>query len=277
MSVAREEFLFVQQLVRQKSAIVLSDEKDYLVESRLGSLARKLGMDDAGGLVCTLRSRPDADLERQVVEALTTNETSWFRDRRPFDVLTNRVLPELISAGAPSRRLRIWSAACASGQELYSIAMVLEEHFPELRQGWHVELLGTDLNEEMVRRASAGSFTNLEINRGLPASLMVRYFVHEGASWNVGPALRDRTRFRSLNLAGPWGDLPRFDVIFLRNVLIYFDAATKADILKRAAGQLARGGALFLGAAETPNGLCDDLAAVPVDGTVYYRAKKGEP
>lgn len=276
MSVAREEFTFVQQLVRQRSAIVLSDDKDYLVESRLGSLAHKLGLEDAGGLVGQLRSRRDPDLERKVVEALTTNETSWFRDRRPFDVLTRRVFPDIITTNAKTRRIRVWSAACSSGQELYSIAMVLEENFPELRQGWDVQLLGTDLNEEMVRRATAGSFTNLEVNRGLPASLMVRYFLHEGASWTVGPALRDRARFKCLNLAQAWRDLPRFDVIFLRNVLIYFDTTTKADILERAARQMTPAGALFLGAAETPNGLCNHLVAVPVDGTVYYRAKKGE-
>ena len=275
MTVATEQFRYVQQLVLQRSAIVLAEDKTYLVDSRLAPLARSLGLKDANGVVDHLRARRDPGLEQQVVEAMTTNETSWFRDLRPFDALRRNVVPEALQRNAALRRLRIWSAACSSGQELYSIAILLEENFPELRNGWQVELIGTDLSTEMVRRATEGMFSTLEVNRGLPASLLVRYFDQEGTSWRAGRTLRARTRFIKLNLVEPWPALPNFDVVLLRNVLIYFDLNTKRQVLSRAVRQMAPGGALLLGTAETPTGLCDDLEAVTAEGAVFYRAKRG--
>jgi len=273
--VATEQFRYVQQLVLQRSAIVLAEDKTYLVDSRLAPLARSLGLKDVNGVVDHLKAQRDPRLEQQVVEAMTTNETSWFRDLRPFDALRRHIVPDALKRNAATRRLRIWSAACSSGQEAYSVAILLEENFPELRNGWQVELVGTDLNTEMVRRASEGLFSTLEVNRGLPASLLVRYFSQEGASWRVGRALKARTRFIQLNLVEPWLALPNFDVVLLRNVLIYFDLNTKRQILSRAVRQMAPGGALMLGTAETPTGLCDNLEAVTAEGTVFYRAKGG--
>lgn len=275
MPVATEQFRYVQQLVLQRSAIVLAEDKTYLVDSRLAPLARSLGLKDVNGVVDHLKAQRDPRLEQQVVEAMTTNETSWFRDLRPFDALRRHIVPDALKRNAATRRLRIWSAACSSGQEAYSVAILLEENFPELRNGWQVELVGTDLNTEMVRRASEGLFSTLEVNRGLPASLLVRYFSQEGASWRVGRALKARTRFIQLNLVEPWLALPNFDVVLLRNVLIYFDLNTKRQILSRAVRQMAPGGALMLGTAETPTGLCDNLEAVTAEGTVFYRAKGG--
>jgi chemotaxis protein methyltransferase CheR len=275
MTVATEQFRYVQQLVMQRSAIVLAEDKNYLVDSRLAPLARTLGLKDVNGVVDHLRARRDPRLEQQVVEAMTTNETSWFRDLRPFDALKRNILPDALKRNAATRRLRIWSAACSSGQELYSIAIVLEEHFPELRNGWQIELIGTDLSSEMVRRATAGVFSTLEVNRGLPASLLVRYFDQEGTTWQAGKALKAHSRFITMNLVEPWPALPNFDVVLLRNVLIYFDLNTKRQVLCRAVRQLVPGGAMMLGTAETPTGLCDDLEAVTTEGAVFYRAKRG--
>jgi chemotaxis protein methyltransferase CheR len=275
VTVASEQFHYVQQLVLQRSAIVLSEDKAYLVDSRLAPLARTLGMKDVNGVVDHLRAGRDPKLEQQVVEAMTTNETSWFRDLRPFEVLKRLIVPELITRNAITRRLRIWSAACSTGQELYSVAMMLEENFPELRNGWQVELVGTDFNHEMVRRSTEGLFTTLEVNRGLPASLLVRYFDQEGTNWRAGHVLRQRTRFMALNLVETWPALPSFDLVLLRNVLIYFDLGTKRHVLDRALRQMAPDGYMMLGTAETPNGLCGGLEPVIAEGSVFYRAKRG--
>lgn len=275
MSVAVDQFRYVQQLVLQRCAIVLDEGKDYLVESRLAPLARALGLPDANGVVQQLRARRDPRLEQQVLDAMTTNETSWFRDRRPFDALSRVVLPDVLTHNSASRQLRIWSAAASSGQELYSVAILLAESLPQLRTGWNVELVGTDFSAEMVRRATEGLYSTIEVNRGLPAAMLVRYFDREGASWRVNAALRARTRFNRLNLVEPWPSLPNFDVVLLRNVLIYFDSATKRRVLCRVVQQLAPGGYLLLGAAESPSGLCDDLEPVLAEGTVVYRVKRG--
>jgi chemotaxis protein methyltransferase CheR len=272
MPVSTEQFHYVRQLVLERSAIVLSDDKTYLVESRLASLARSLGLEDATGVVTHLRTSRDRNLEQQVVEAMTTNETSWFRDQRPFAALRQHVIPKLVEANARSRRLAIWSAASSSGQELYSVAMLLEDEFPQLRLGWQVDLLGSDLNAEMVRRATTGLFSTLEVNRGLPASMLVRCFTQEGANWRINDTIRSRTRFFQMNLAEPWPALPSFDVVLLRNVLIYFDVSTKAQILRRVRSQMAVGSYLLLGAAESPTGLCDDFETVTAEGSVFYRA-----
>ena len=275
MTVATEQFRYLQQFVMARSAIVLAEDKHYLVDFRLAPLARSLGVKDANGVVDHLRSRQDPKLEEQVVEAMTTNETSWFRDLRPFDLLKRHLVPEVMAHNATARHVRVWSAACSSGQELYSVAILLEDGFPELRNGWEVDLVGTDISGAMVRRANEGLFGTLEVNRGLPASLLVKYFDQEGAGWRASHALKARTRFSRLNLVGPWPSLPAFDILLLRNVLIYFDVGTRRQILCRAARQLAPGGALMLGTAETPAGLCDELEPVNAEGTVYYRLKRG--
>lgn len=241
---------YVRELVRRNSAIVLDESKDYLIESRLAPLAIEAGIDGVSCFIEMLRSQNPGKWHGRVVEALTTNETSFFRDMHPFEVLAERVLPELIPLRAKQRKLRIWSAACSTGQEPYSIAITLLEKFPELAS-WDVEIFATDLNETVLERARAGVYKQLEVNRGLPAKHLVHYFRRAGADWRVKPDLSRLCSFQKVNLIGPWVGIGDFDIVFLRNVLIYFDVATKKDVLTRIRRVLGNDGFLFLGGGET--------------------------
>jgi chemotaxis protein methyltransferase CheR len=272
VTIAPEAFGFVCDLVRRESAIVLEAGKEYLVESRLLPLARAQGDLDIDSYVDRARRSPHGPVVREIVEALTTNETSWFRDSEPFVGLRGSVLPELVAARTSARRLRVWSAACSSGQEPYSIAMVLAEA-PQLA-GWSFEVLGTDLSLEMVERARDGRYSQLEMNRGLPAPSLVRWFERDGAAWRVNRELAAMASFRQLNLVRPLPALGRFDLVFLRNVLIYFDLATKRDVLQRLRAVLAPDGYLFLGASETTMGVDDAWERVPVGRSSVYRIKQ---
>jgi chemotaxis protein methyltransferase CheR len=263
-------FQYVRDLLQRQSAIALEPGKDYLVEARLLPVARAQGLASVPELVQRLKSQPVGALHAQVVEAMTTNETSFFRDVHPFEALRTVVLPELIAARATTRKLRLWSAACSSGQEPYSLAMLLAEHFPQLAE-WDVELWGSDLAQGMLEKALQGRYTQLEVNRGLPASLLVKYFDKEGLTWRVKESLRRKVRFLRINLIEPWPPLPVMDVIFLRNVLIYFPAEVKRQILGRMRERLAADGVLFLGGAETPLGLDERWQRVPCGKTAFYR------
>jgi chemotaxis protein methyltransferase CheR len=275
MTVATDQFTFLKSFIFERSAIVLSDNKAYLVESRLLPVARSLGMPDVGAVITQLRRSRDRALEEKVVEAMTTNETLWFRDQRPFNALTRQVIPELMQRKGNAKQLGIWSAASSSGQELYSIALLIEESFPQLHHGWRLDLIGTDLSGEMVRKATDGLYSGMEVNRGMPASMLVRYFTQEGAGYRLNPGVRKRVRFQQMNLVGPWTALaPTFDVIMLRNVLIYFDMSTKQRILAQARRRLAPGGYLFLGTAESTVGLTDEFETVTLEGATVYRAKE---
>lgn len=273
MSLSPESFSFVADLVRRRSAIQLAPGKEYLVESRLLPLAREQGAADVDAYVVRVRSGGrEADLVR-VVEALTTNETSWFRDSSPFTVLRSSVAPELVAARGVTSRLRIWSAACSTGQEPYSIAMTLADCLPATAS---FEILGTDLSEQVLARARAGRYSQLEINRGLPAPALVRHFVRAGAEWEVAQHLRSQVTFRAHNLldAPPAGG--PFDIIFLRNVLIYFDVPTKRAILRRLRQVIRPDGALLLGAAETTIGVDDDWARVASGSCSVYRPHRSQ-
>jgi chemotaxis protein methyltransferase CheR len=248
-NVSTSDFDYIAQLVRDRSAIVLEPGKEYLVHSRLLPVARQAGLEDISALVAKLR-RGDLALTTQVVEAMTTNETSFFRDVHPFETLRNDIIPELLEKRALTRTLRIWSAAASTGQEAYTIAMTLREHFPQLMT-WNVSILGTDLSTEVLEKAREGRYAQLEVNRGLPAPMLVRYFDRAGPAWKVKPELQRMVEFRSFNLVKPWAPMPRMDIVFLRNVLIYFDNDTKRDVLSRARAVMAPDGYLFLGAAET--------------------------
>jgi chemotaxis protein methyltransferase CheR len=256
-----QDFEFVCRLVRDRSAIVLEPGKEYLVEGRLTPVARQLGLDTVAGLVGRLRAAPDNGLAARVVEAMATTETSFFRDHHPFATLRTAVLPELIRLRAGERRLDVWCAACSTGQEPYSIALLLREHFPNLA-GWRVSILATDLSGEALGRGREGRYTQLEVNRGLPAALLARYFRQYGTSWEMSENIRRMVEFRELNLARPWPYLPRMDLVFLRNVMIYFDAETKRSILGRVARLLRPGGYLLLGGAETTLNLDDSFHRV---------------
>ncbi len=269
-SVSASDFEYITKLVYEQSAIVLEAGKEYLVESRLIPLARDGGFGDLDGLVGALRGGGANGLLDKVVEAMTTNETSFFRDQKPFENVRNLVLPDLIERRAAARVLNIWSGASSSGQEAYSFAMTLREHFPELAS-WKIRILGTDLSEEMVAKASAGQYTQLEINRGLPATYMVKYFERAGTFWSVKPEIQSMVEFRQMNLTGSWGGIPTMDLIFLRNVLIYFNLETKKQIFAETKRKMAPDGYLLLGAAESPLNIDDDFTRVKSDAGGCYR------
>lgn len=262
MSVTVTSFTYVSDLVRQHSAIQLGPGKEYLVESRLMPLARARGLsgtDAVENYVQQVRRANDPGEITQVVEALTTNETSWFRDSVPFMALKNHILPALGSD------VRIWSAACSTGQEPYSIAMTLQDTTVP-----RFSILGTDLNGAVLDQARSGRYSQLEVNRGLPAPMLVKHFERAGAAWQVRPELRRAVTFRQHNLLQPLPEPGGFDVIFLRNVLIYFDLPTKRDILGRLRRRLRPGGFLVLGAAETTVGIDPAWDRVEVTrGSVY--------
>ena len=273
MTLATTNFDWVRELVRRESAIVLQPGKEYLVEARLLPIARQMGLPDVGKLVESVRQRPDVDSTRRIVEALTTNETSWFRDGDPFTALTSTVLPELLASRGPADRIQIWSAACSSGQEPYTIAMLLEDALPNAAS--RVSITATDLSREMVERTKAGRFSQLEVNRGLPAPMLVRHFTRAGNEWEVAPALRRMVTASECNLAAPLPRMGPFDVVYLRNVLIYFDLPTKQSILRRVRELLRPDGWLFLGAAETTLGVDDSWERVVLGRSSAYRPLKG--
>jgi chemotaxis protein methyltransferase CheR len=244
------EFDYVCRLVRDQSGIVLEAGKEYLVDARLAPVAHRADLRSVSELVGRLRAGPDHALAARVVEAMATTETSFFRDLHPFETLKTAVLPDLVRRRRDERRLVVWCAACSTGQEPYSVALLLRENFPDLPT-WRIELLATDLSGEVLARARSGRFSQLEVNRGLPAALLVKYFRQQGAAWELREDIRRMVEFRELNLTRPWPALPRTDLVLLRNVMIYFDAATKSAILDRVARVLRPDGYLVLGGAET--------------------------
>ena len=263
-------FAFIAALVKDRSGLVLTAEQGYMLETRLGPILRREGLAGFEALAERLQAPGGHRLAEAVAEALTTNESSFFRDGRPFEHL-RRLLPGLAAARGAAMPLRLWSAACSTGQEAYSIAMILAEIAPQLG-GCRTEILGTDISQEVVTRARQGRFSQFEVQRGLSARLLVRHFRQEEGRWQVAPDLREMIRFERWNLLADLRPLGRFDVIFCRNVLIYFDAPTKARVLEAMAAQLAPDGVLYLGGAETVLGLTDRLAALPGERGAYRRA-----
>ncbi|MCC7475100.1 MAG: protein-glutamate O-methyltransferase CheR [Pirellulales bacterium] len=263
---------YVCGIVRDRSAIELEASKSYLIEARLMPLAKLNGYTTTNDFIQGVRVSRQPELERRLVEAMTTNETSFYRDIHPFTALRTKILPELCQLRASKRMLNIWSAACSTGQELYSIAMLIREHFPQLAT-WNVHLQGTDISEEVLGRARAGKFSQIEMNRGLPAPLMLKYFERDGMTWQVRPDLRACTKFTKLNFVEPWPTMPSMDVVFLRNVLIYFSPDTKREILRKVRQVMAPNAVLFLGAAETTMGLDAAFERIEADHSVFYRVK----
>jgi len=268
------EFSFISEMVRTRSAIVLEPGKEYLVEARLAPLVRELGLESIGALVDRLRQPASGPLAERVTEAMTTNETSFFRDVAPFQALRTSVLPSLIAARAAQRSLRIWCAASSSGQEPYSIAMTIDDAYPELRS-WNVEIVATDLSPAMVERGRAGRYKALEVNRGLPAPLLIKYFTKVGVDYQLKPEICSMVQFSELNLIGAWPPFRAFDIVFLRNVLIYFDVETKRTIFGRVKRLLASDGFLFLGAAETTMNIDDGFERLPFERAGCYRRTRG--
>jgi chemotaxis protein methyltransferase CheR len=270
MGLSAQEFAFVSNLVRRDAAIVLETGKEYLVEARLLPLARQAGIASVSEYVTRAQKSPLPDMHAKIVDALTTNETSWFRDGEPFKALTTNVLPALLPTRAAQRTLKIWSAACSSGQEPYTLAMVLQDALPA---GWTFEITATDISAEMLTRAEAGRFSQLEVNRGLPANLLVKYFERDGANWRVSAELRRRITFKRLNLAAPLPPLPQFDIVFIRNVLIYFDVETKRTVLRQLSAKMKPDAWLFLGAAETTIGIDDRFERIAAGRSSAYRLR----
>lgn len=262
-----ENYRFLQNQVYQHSGIVLDDSKHYLLESRLLPIVRSEGLSDLNALCVALMQQGRSPLCNRVVEAMTTNETLFFRDLAPFDALKNQVLPEVL-ASAGSRPIRIWSAAASTGQEAYSIAMVLSGLS---LQRDRAQILGTDLSEEVLEKARAGIYSQLEVNRGLPAQNLVKHFTRKGMSWEVSEALRSMVTFRQLDLRSGIRALGTFDVVFCRNVLIYFDLDTKRAILREIYNTITMGGYLFLGAAETTLNVEERLVRKVHSGAVVYQ------
>lgn len=265
------ELDYVRTLAREKAAIVIDAKKDYLIESRLEPVARREGFASTQEFIRSIReNQTPGRLQDAVIDALTTNETLFFRDHHPFDALRQTILPELIAGRSRQRKLRIWSAACSTGQEPYSIAMLAADRFPEL-DGWDLRIIATDLSDTVLEKARSGVFSKFEINRGLPAPMLVKFFEQSGQSWVIRETVRRKIEFRKLNLAEDWLALPSFDLVFLRNVMIYFDLKTKKQILSRLRGLLAPDGYLALGSSETPLTITPDLKPIPVGRTVFYR------
>ena len=263
---------YVCTTVRQRSAIELDASKTYLIEARLAPVAKQNGYSSIDELVQAVRSKRKIGLESQLVEAMTTNETSFFRDLHPFEALRRTLLPEILKKNDVQKTLNIWSAACSTGQEIYSIAMHVREHVPQL-PSWKVNLVGTDLSCEVLERARAAKFSQIEVNRGLPAPLLLKNFQRQGVQWKLRPEVRNMTTFMKLNLIERWPPLPVMDIVFLRNVLIYFAPETKRAILERVRRVMAPDGILFLGAAETTMGLNASFERVQADHSVFYRLR----
>ena len=263
-----DDFDILSALVRDRSGLVLARDKTYLLESRLLPVARKWNRKSLSELAALLRGKPDALLVRDIVEAMTTNESFFFRDIKPFDQFKAFVLPTILKARAASKTIRIWSAACSSGQEPYSLAMILTEQRAQLA-GWRIEILATDLSTEILDKAQAGMYSQFEVQRGLPIQLLVKYFKQQGDRWQVDEAIRKMVQFRPFNLLDDMAPLGRFDVVFCRNVLIYFDQPTKASVLGKIGRQMAPDGYLYLGGAETVLGISDKLQPVADNRGIY--------
>lgn len=267
-----EDFDMFCTMLRQRSGLVLTPDKAYLLESRLMPVARKWGLKGLDELAATVRSKREEALLRDITEAMTTNESSFFRDQKPFDQFKAVVLPALLASRAAKRTIRIWSAACSSGQEAYSLSMLLNEEGAKLA-GWKIEIIGTDLSGEMVNKAKAGLYTQFEVQRGLPITHLVKYFKQVGDKWQLNDEIRNKVQFREYNLLTDLTPLGQFDVIFCRNVLIYFDQPTKGKVLESMAKLLPPDGVLYLGGAETVLGITEKFKPMEGQRGLYILAK----
>jgi chemotaxis protein methyltransferase CheR len=270
-TLAPADFQYVSDLVRAAAAIVLEPGKDYLVQSRLAPVARQQGLADVAALVAAARAERGTILRDRIVEAMTTNETSFFRDVHPFEALASDLLPALIERRQHERALTIWSAAASTGQEAYSVSMLLADEFPQLAS-WKVTILASDLSPQALDRARAGRYSQMEVNRGMPAAKLAKHFDRDGAAWVAKPRLRAPMQFAVVNLIGSWPAMPPVDVVLLRNVLIYFSVDTKRQILGRLRSVVRPDGYLVLGNAETTLNIDDHWVRVePTRGGCYQQ------
>jgi chemotaxis protein methyltransferase CheR len=270
MSSRASEFSYLCELVKNSTAIALDAQREYLMDARLASVAQREGFGSVSELITRVRTGSSTQLQWKVVEAMTTNETSFFRDVKPFEALRQVVVPALIKARQNERKLSIWCAACSSGQEPYSISMMLREHFPEL-QSWKVTILATDIATEVLEKSKSGRYTQLEVNRGLPANYLVKYFKKDGVEWEIDENIRKMVEIRRMNLSVAWPLMPAIDLVMLRNVMIYFPVETKKQILKNMRSVLRPDAYLFLGTAETTINLDTNFTCESFKNVSYYR------
>jgi chemotaxis protein methyltransferase CheR len=271
MSIALVEFDYLRRLVKDFSAIDIDAGKEYLAELRLGPLMVNEGCKSVQEFLHRLRGTTFGGLHRKVVDAMTNNETWFFRDCHPFTALGDEVIPDLMKKRAAERRLSIWSAACSSGQEPYSIAMLLRDKF--MVPNWTFSIRATDISTHILERAKKGIYTHMEVNRGLPATMLAKHFLKSGAQWELKPAVRSMVNFELLNLSQPWSNVPPADIVFLRNVLIYFELETRKRILSQVRRVMRSDGYLFLGGAETTLNLDTNFERVQFGKYFCYRLK----
>ena len=272
MKVGPVQFAFLRDLLRRRTGVVIDSSKEYLVIARLMPIARQRRIAGLDALIDQVRRGLDASLERDVLSAMMTHETSFFRDRTPFETL-RKLIPELVARRGVQKQLTIWSAACSTGQEPYSIAMLLNEHFRGLLDSWRVRILATDYSEGALERARAGVYNRLETSRGLPPEMLARYFRPLQGQWSIAQECRRLVEFRCQNLNAAWPLMPPLDVVLIRNVMIYFDPQTRAALVERIRKVMRPDGCLFLGSAETLIGLENAYERVPGIGCSWYRPK----
>lgn len=266
-----DDFEYLATMLKQRSGLTLSPDKVYLLESRLTPLARKTGLDSLEALVQKLRLTKDSTLISEVTEAMTTNESFFFRDNTPFDLFRDKVMPLLEKNRGTTKRLRIWCAAASTGQEPYSLSILFKENWVKWRD-WNIEIVGTDISDQVLEKARQGVYSQFEVQRGLPIQMLIKYFRQDGDTWQLSEEIRSMVTFRNFNLLDSFNSLGVFDVIYCRNVLIYFDQPTKKDVLERMCNHLAGDGALFLGAAETVLGITDKFRPVRGQRGMYVQS-----
>ncbi|MEQ8656707.1 MAG: protein-glutamate O-methyltransferase CheR [Hyphomicrobiales bacterium] len=262
------DYDFLRSFLKERSGLILSNDKQYLIESRLMPVARKEGLDTISALVAKLKTPLGRTAGEAVVEAMTTNESFFFRDKTPFDHFSNVMLPQMMDARKSQRKIRIWCAAASTGQEPYSLAMIIKDMGLKT-SAYRFEIVGTDISREVLERAKAGTYSQFEVQRGLPIQMLLSHFTQKGETWEISPAIRQMVQYRPLNLFDSFSALGTFDVVFIRNVLIYFEQAAKIAILERVAKQMAPDAFMVLGAAETVVGLTDAFKAVPGSRGLY--------
>jgi chemotaxis protein methyltransferase CheR len=266
------DYEYVGRVLKERSGLVLAPGKEYLLESRLMPIARERGLGSLDHLIAEMRRPGSEALRAEITEAMTTNESFFFRDKTPFDLFQSVMMPYMIEQRRAQRALRIWCSACSTGQEPYSLSMCLREMQDKILN-WKIDIVATDLSKEVLEKARVGMYSQFEVQRGTPITLLVKYFAQIGEMWQIDAAIRAMVQYRSLNLLEPFNHLGRFDIVFCRNVLIYFDQPTKKLVLERIASQLAPDGYVVLGAAETVLGVTGALEPVPGSKGLYRASR----
>lgn len=270
MSIPGVDFEFIAREVKERSGLVLTPEKAYLLETRLAPIARREGIATVAELLRVVRTRREERVIAQIVDALSTNETFFFRDKTPFDAVRDTVIPALFTAKGRGARLRVWCAACSTGQEPYSLAMTFEE-MRAAGQPVEAEIIATDLSERVLEKARSGLYGQFEVQRGLPIQMLVKHFTKQGEAWKISDRIRSQVDFRKVNLLEPFGSLGQFDLVFCRNVLIYFDAEAKKRVLERIAAQMHDHSFLVLGGSESTMGITDAFQSAPNRRSLHTR------